>query len=653
MARVAWAEPSEANEWLEVDGLGGFASGTTLGINTRRYHGLLVSALAPPAGRHVLVNDLVVWLEGPSGSLSLSSHRYAPDVTALADVPPSACAHEPWPVFLREVHGVALRQELISLHGLPVVLVSFSLERPLPGQHLCVRPLLSGRSFHALHRENPRCRLEASVSGARVSFQTYDAVPGVLALSSGHFTSAPRWYRNVLYARELERGFDPVEDLASPGVFRFGLAEPRADLVLSADTAEAQAWLEGLAARDAANALRHRESARRAAFPGPLERAADAYVVRRGAGKTIIAGYPWFGDWGRDTFIALRGLCLATRRFADARQILLAWSDAVSDGLLPNRFADDPNEPAEYNSVDAALWYIIAAAELIERDPSLPALERRRLEHAAEQIVRCYIGGTRHGIGVDGAGLLAAGVPGLQLTWMDAKVGEHVITPRVGKPVEVQALWLNALHHLERLGKGVGDLGARGRRSFVARFDPGVGGLHDVVDVAHQAGQVDRRVRPNQVFAVGGLPLALLPPARCREVLDVVERRLWTPIGLRSLAPGERGYVGRYAGGMAERDSAYHQGTVWPWLLGPFVEAWVKSRGGSAAARFEARTRFVVPWRRHLEGAGLGHISEVADADAPHRPGGCPFQAWSLAELLRVEREVLGTSDTGSSDPDR
>jgi predicted glycogen debranching enzyme len=640
-----WAAPSETNEWLEADGLGGFASGTTLGINTRRYHGLLVSALVPPAGRHVFVNDLLIWLEGPSGSVSLSSHRHMPGGTVLADVPPSACRHEPWPLFVREVFGVELRQEVTLLHGLPIVLVSFRLERPLPGHQLCLRPLLTGRGFHALHRENPACRLEASVSGALVAFHTYASLPAVLALSSGRFSADPGWYRNVSYTRELERGLDHLEDLASPGLFRFDLAEPRADLLLAQGSPEAQAWLTGLGAEEAADELRRRESARRAAFAEPLERAADAYIVQRGAGKTIIAGYPWFGDWGRDTFIALRGLCLATGRFDDARQILLAWSEAVSEGMLPNRFADDPHEPAEYNSVDAALWYIIAAAELCERDPALPSRDRQRLERAIEQIVQGHVRGTRHGIGVDAAGLLAAGAPGLQLTWMDAKVGDHVITPRTGKPVEIQALWLNALWYLARLGKDVGDLLARGQRSFAARFDPGVAGLYDVVDVGHRPGEVDASVRPNQVFAVGGLPLALLSPQRCREVLDVVERLLWTPIGLRSLAPNERGYVPHYAGGVLERDSAYHQGTVWPWLLGPFIEAWVKSRGGNAAARVEAHTRFVLPWRQHLGQAGLGHVSEVADAAAPHTPAGCPFQAWSVAELLRVERDVIGRAE--------
>jgi predicted glycogen debranching enzyme len=273
----------------------------------------------------------------------------------------------------------------------------------------------------------------------------------------------------------------------------------------------------------------------------------------------------------------------------------------------------------------------------------LPLRDRLTLEHAVRQIIEGHVWGTRHGIGVRADGLLAAGAPGLQLTWMDARVGERVITPRVGKPVEVQALWLNALAVFERLGGAEHALLERGLQSFVSRFDPGTGGLFDVVDVDHQPGTVDARMRPNQVLAVGGLPLALLPAERCREVLDQVERQLWTPIGLRSLAPTEPGYVPRYTGTMSERDAAYHQGTVWPWLLGPFVEAWVRCRGNDAAIRAEARERFVRPWRQHLGVAGIGHVSEIADADAPHVPQGCPFQAWSLSELLRVERDVLAT----------
>jgi glycogen debranching enzyme len=270
------------------------------------------------------------------------------------------------------------------------------------------------------------------------------------------------------------------------------------------------------------------------------------------------------------------------------------------------------------------------------------APDRERVEAAVDAILEGHARGTRHGIRMDADGLLAAGEPGVQLTWMDARVGERVVTPRIGKPVEVQALWANALWLRGRRAPRWRALAERVAEAFRGRFwNEREGALYDVVDADHRAGAVDASFRPNQIFAVGGLPLALLEGERARRVVDAVERRLWTPLGLRSLAPDAPGYRGRYAGGPEQRDLAYHQGTAWPWLLGPFVEAWVRVRGGSAEARREASRRFVAPLREHLGQAGLGHVSEVADGDPPHRPGGCPFQAWSLAELLRLELCVL------------
>jgi predicted glycogen debranching enzyme len=386
--------------------------------------------------------------------------------------------------------------------------------------------------------------------------------------------------------------------------------------------------------------VRAAEQRRRREFPSRLHRAADAYLVRRGRGKTIVAGYPWFIDWGRDTFIALRGLCLATGRLEDARAILLEWAGAVSDGMLPNRFPDHGEQP-EFNAVDAALWYVVAAHEFLQSAKRVAPRDRQALEAAIEAILSGYARGTRYGIHVED-GLLATGEPGVQLTWMDAKVGDWVVTPRIGKPVEVQALWLNALRIGSGLSERWAEVYARGRAAFEARFWNEAGGfLHDVVDVDHQPGTVDSTFRPNQIFAVGGLPFSMLEGERARRVVDAVEARLLTPLGLRSLAPGEPGYTPHYEGGVRERDGAYHQGTVWPWLLGPFVEAWVRVRGGTARARQEARTRFLEPIFHHLGDAGLGHVPEIADAEPPHTPRGCPFQAWSVGEMLRLDQVVL------------
>jgi predicted glycogen debranching enzyme len=313
--------------------------------------------------------------------------------------------------------------------------------------------------------------------------------------------------------------------------------------------------------------------------------------------------------------------------------------------MLPNRFPDRGDAP-EFNAVDAALWYVVAVHEYVAAmaaDGALvPNEDHGRLRAAVDAILVGYAEGTRFGIRCDADGLLAAGEPGVQLTWMDAKVGDWVVTPRIGKPVEVQALWLNALHIGSRFSERWQERFARGHASFMARFwNEEAGGLFDVIDCDHRAGTVDAAFRPNQIFAVGGLPLVLLEGERARRLVDTVVARLWTPLGLRSLAPGEPDYQGRYEGGVRERDGAYHQGTAWPWLLGAFVEAWVRVRGGTAEAKRSARERFLAPLWRHLDEAGLGHVAEIADGDPPHMPRGCPFQAWSVGEALRLDRVVL------------
>ncbi|MEO8715029.1 MAG: amylo-alpha-1,6-glucosidase, partial [Acetobacteraceae bacterium] len=432
-------------------------------------------------------------------------------------------------------------------------------------------------------------------------------------------------YRDFLYVAERDRGLDCIEDLASPGMFTFDLAQGDAVMILRAG--------DGLSVRATSRATRLTDTERAHRTAPALTRAADAYFADRGDGSTLIAGFPWFTDWGRDTFIALRGLALGTGRTAEAEAILAQWADTVSEGMLPNRFPDASGAP-EYNAVDASLWFVVAVHDLLAAGA---AKERGRLTASVEAILTGYAAGTRFGIAADAEALLRAGVPGVQLTWMDAKVGDHVITPRIGKPVEVQALWINALRIASVWSPRWADLASRAHASFAARFpDPATGGLLDVVDADHVAGRVEARVRPNQIFAVGGLPFPLLEGAAARGIVDLMEARLLTPLGLRTLDPADPDYIGRYHGGPAQRDGAYHQGTAWPWLMGPFVEAWLRVRGDTAAAKAEAKGRFLPPLMAHLEAAGLGHVSEVVDGDAPHTPGGCPFQAWSLGELIRI-----------------
>ena len=578
----------------------------------------------------VLVNGLESWLETGAGAVALSAQRYAPDV-----VHPDGAERiesftvEPWPHWtFRLPDGGLVEHGLLVQPGRAATFLYWRLVEGRGGT-LAVRPLVSGRDYHALHHENPAFLFAAEVADGRVVWRPYPGLPAIVARANGAYAHQPDWYRSFLYTEERERGLDCVEDLASPGVFRWDLARGEAVLVLAA---------EGHEPPEDLGAVRATEERRRRRFPSRLHRAADQYLVRRGSGKTIVAGYPWFTDWGRDTFIALRGLCLATGRLDDARAILLEWAGAVSDGMLPNRFPERGETP-EFNAVDAALWYVVAVHEFLEAVPRPATADRQRLVGTVEAILTGYAAGTRYRIGVDGDGLLAAGEPGVQLTWMDARVGDRVVTPRTGKPVEVQALWLNALRIGSAFSERWAEPHARGLRAFAARFwDEERGHLADVADVDHRAGVVDATFRPNQIFAVGGLPFAVLEGERARRVVDAVQARLVTPLGLRSLAPGEPGYVGRYAGGVPERDGAYHQGTVWPWLMGAFVEAWVRVRGGTPAARAEARARFLDPLLAHLDDAGLGHLPEIADGDPPHTPRGCPFQAWSVGEALHLMR---------------
>jgi len=643
------AEPAVTREWLEADGLGGFASGTVAGIRTRRYHALLLVATRPPGGRMALVNGLDASLQLGDGSgtpVYLSREHYAPDVITPADPPKlEAFTREPWPTWTWSVApGVRVSQEVFVPQGMPAVAVRWRLPDRTPRAVLHVRPFLSGRDFHALHHENPAFDFGSHVADGRVRWAPYPGVPAVTALTNGAYTAEPAWYRGFLYSEERARGLDFVEDLAAPGRFTWDLTVGDALLLLTTDPAAVVRPAEtpqGAWARLAAA-----ERRRRSRLPSALHRAAGAYVVRRGTGKTIIAGYPWFGDWGRDTLISLRGLCLATGRLDDAKAILLEWAGQVSEGMLPNRFVDQGDAP-EFNTVDAALWYVVAVhdylAAVASRGLKGPTRrDRERLQAACLAIVSGYARGTRYGIRLDADGLLAAGEPGVQLTWMDAKVGDWVVTPRIGKPVEVQALWLNAVRIAGAWDPTWIAAWERGRTAFVERFWNGeLGWLNDVVDPDHRAGTVDASLRPNQIFAVGGLPFPVLEGARARRVVDIVERALWTPLGPRSLAPDDPRYVGHYEGGVRERDGAYHQGTVWPWLIGPFVEAWVRVRGDTPATRQQARQCFLDPLLAHLDEAGLGHVSEIADGEPPHTPRGCPFQAWSLAEALRLDQIVL------------
>lgn len=639
---------SDNREWLEADGLGGFSSGTADLVRTRRYHGLLLAAARPPADRWMLVNGLEAWLDLPDGeSVALSSHRYRGGV--IYPDGRDRISHfttDPWPTWTFDVGSASVVFELLTLKDEATTVLSWGVLRtddsaeasrsPARGQ-LRVRLLCSGRDPHHLQTESEAYRFGLSVEGQHLELRGYPDTPAIHAWTNAAYRHDPVWFRQFEYEGELARGLDGHEDLASSGEFSFAMAEGPAVIVLSTRAEAVRPDDHKLEIQY--QVLQASERSRRNHRSEPLARAAEAYVVRRNEGHTVIAGYPWFGDWGRDTFIALRGLRHLPEGQELAESILLQWSSVVSEGMVPNRFPDRGDAP-EYNSVDASLWYVMAVKDhLLGAEPGREV--RQRLWRAVEQILDGYQRGTRYGIAADEDGLLRAGEPGIQLTWMDAKVGDWVVTPRIGKPVEIQALWLSALEFSARQRPDLVPILERGRLNFAEKFYDGDKGiLRDVVDVDHVSGRVDARLRPNQIFALGALGAPLIALDKALAVMERVEVALWTDQGLRSLAPHEEGYVPRYEGGVRERDGAYHQGTVWPWLVGPFVDAWVTVRGGSVEVQHQARARFLDPVLAHLDKAGIGHVSEIADAEAPYHPRGAPFQAWSVTELLRLDRTL-------------
>lgn len=640
-------QPNLNLEWLEADGQGGFASGTIGGERTRRYHGLLTPAVPAPETRWVMAAGFDAWLDNQGEPVRIFPQRYWPDVVG----PDRRCTmirfdHLPWPTWvLQSPDGTTLRHDLLIHRKTRSVVLRWS--NPTEAMvRFKLRLLLAGRAYHATHHENPA--FDFGLRPGRVlGWQPYPGLPSVYAAVNGFYTHDPVWYRRFQYKAEQERGLDFLEDLASPGVlsWEIGPSQP-AYLLLNTDpfpSAPVQSQTADLAETFIAD-----ERDRRGRLGSPLALAADAYLVQGRRGRTVIAGYPWFADWGRDTFISVRGLCLANRRRNDARDVFLGWSDQVSEGMLPNRFPE-AGQPPEYNTVDAALWYVVAAGEWMTSESRSPAglsgSDAAKLWEAIGLILEGYERGTRFGIHADADGLIAAGVPGRQLTWMDAKVGDWVVTPRIGKPVEVQALWINALGVASAHDERWQPLLARAKQSFQERFwNAERGCLFDVVDVNHQAGVNDPAIRPNQLFAIGGLPFPVLEdPARAADVLRCVIEHLWTPAGLRSLSPTDPGYRPHYQGEVRERDGAYHQGTVWPFLVGALVDAFLHVHGDDRVAREEARTRFVQGLLDDgLNACGIGHLSEIADGDPPHAVRGCPFQAWSLGELLRVQRRLDG-----------
>jgi predicted glycogen debranching enzyme len=673
--RIAWPGEGEtgletllSREWLVTNGLGGYASGTVCGVPTRRFHGVLIAALPAPLGRTMMLNHLWEEVLLPDGAELRfgGEERDAADSDRLSLDHLSEFALEAGlPVWTYRVGDLVIEKRLGMPHRQNTTYLSYRRVGGGGPVRLRLRPALHFRAHEAELGGGALPPYTLAVSGNRYEFSAGADRPSLRLAPAGPpatFTWAPRSIPEVVYRVEHDRGYDARAVVWSPGFFEFILERDHpATLVASTERWETLLAVTPPELIDAlAQRQRHLLQIAAPATEDPvaaeLALAADQFIITplgrveemarlRAAGeepRSVIAGYHWFTDWGRDTMISLEGLTLVSGRHAEAGSILRTFAQYIRDGLIPNMFPEGESEGL-YHTADASLWFFHALDRYVRYTQDRGTL--RALLPRLQDIVDHHLRGTRFGIGVDPRdGLLRQGAEGYQLTWMDAKVDGWVVTPRRGKAVEINALWYNALRLLERWlaeeghEKRAAELAGhaeRARSSFNRRFWYAEGGhLYDVVD--GEQGD-DPACRPNQIFAVS-LDHPVLEESRWKAVVDVVHARLFTPVGLRSLAPGHPDYKARYFGDLRSRDAAYHQGTAWGWLMGPFVDAWLRVHPGD---RRRARS-FLEGFVPHLAEACIGTISEIFDAEEPYTPRGCAAQAWSVAEVLRCWVKTAG-----------
>ena len=637
-------------EYLETNGLGGWSSSSITFAHTRRYHGLFVPAINPPTGRMVLLSKLDETIVVGDSRYEIGCNVYDEDVLhPNGNLYLESFTRDFFPESIYNVNGIQLKKTICMIHEENTVVIKYQVLSAVSPFTLELLPLMAARSYHELGHASSRMHWDANFNNGIFHCQpdgmnhVYIYVPG-----SG-YQHEPRWFYNFKYNVEQYRGLDYREDIFNHGIFAVQLKErDELNIIISTENPEG---------RDGNELIRGEYKRRKKLLKGQpddeilqqLILAANQFIVRRNKDlKTVIAGYHWFTDWGRDTMISLPGLTLSTGRFDDAKKILAAFAQSVSMGMLPNRFQE--KEPPEYNNVDGTLWYFIAVYKYLQASGDKKFVLNEILP-VLKDIVDWHFKGTRYNIHVDEDGLLYGGDVGQQLTWMDARIGKWVVTPRMGKPVEIQALWYNTLKifaELLRLNNQPKDAevvdasATKAKNSFDKLFwyDEGQH-LYDVID---ENGQPDPTLRPNQLFAVS-LPFVLIEGAKADAILRVVEEKLYTPVGLRSLPADDIHYVPHYGGDQWHRDSSYHEGTVWSWLLGAYVDAIVKLR----ATSYELLTKKVIDnFRYHLSEACIGSVSEIFDADPPHHPRGCVAQAWGVAEILRVmvDYELYETQKT-------
>ncbi|HET6275924.1 MAG TPA: amylo-alpha-1,6-glucosidase [Candidatus Cybelea sp.] len=650
-------DEAEQREWLVTNGLGGYASGTIAGTLTRRYHGLLVAALKPPLERTLLVTKFDETATYRGESYALATNRWKDEHLAPRgfELIERFYLDGSTPVWEYALADALLEKRIWMSPGSNVTSVRYSALRAAEPIAVNLLALANYRDFHGNTHAGDWAVSVVPIAGG-VTVTAYDtATPFSIVTERSEVTIENVWYRDFVLVQETARGLDDRDDHLGVARFAFTLL-PGESVTLTSGICDAHSPCHperserserSRRAERSASPCHPERSERRERSRGAegewidqLERAAEQFVVARPTasdpdGRTIIAGYHWFGDWGRDTMIALPGLTLATGRPEIARKILTAFAPFVDGGMLPNFFPEAGQSP-EYNTADAALWYVEAAAAYVDSTADRATL--RELWSSLRDVIAYYRDGTRYGIHMDADGTIVASAPGVQLTWMDAKIGDWVVTPRMGKPVEIAALWYNALERMTALAALLGEpaheyaaLAKQARLGFQRFYNAQTGGCYDVID---GPGGNDASLRPNQLFAVS-LPHSPLEVARQRAVVDICAAELVTSNGLRTLAPSDPKFIAHYGGSPHDRDAAYHQGTVWPWLLGPFAIAHARVYHDTARAR-----SFLEPLADRLRDGGLGSISEIADGGAPFRPNGAIAQAWSVAELIRAWKEV-------------
>jgi predicted glycogen debranching enzyme len=627
-------------EWLETNGLGGWSGSSIIGCNTRRYHGLLVAATLPPTERTVLLSKLDETIVAGEEKFELGVNDYGESISPTGNQYLKNFTRELFPQWTYEVNGIQLKKTVAMLHDENTVVVMYDVVKAPKAFTLELLPLVADKFYHALTHAGPQMHWDVDFNNGLFHNKPDGELDLYIHTAGSSYQHMPRWFKNFNYAVEKYRGQDFTEDLFNHGIISVELKKGDSiGIIIST---------EDPTGRDAHDLLA-KESLRRQLLLNDqpddetiqqLVLSADQFIVKRGEDlKTVIAGYHWFTDWGRDTMISLPGLCLSTGRFEDAKKIISAFAKSVSKGMLPNRFQDNGEEP-EYNNVDGTLWYFIAVYKYLQATKDKKFVLNEILP-VLKDIIDWHYKGTRYNIHVTDDDLLYAGEEGQQLTWMDARIGTWVVTPRMGMPVEIQALWYNALciySELLQLNKeketaeNFTKKAEQAKASFNQLFwNPRGNYLYDDID---ENGIPNDEIRPNQLFAIS-LPFTLINDAKkAKAILKVVEENLYTPVGLKSLPKSDVHYVPVYGGDQLHRDSSYHEGTVWSWLLGAYVDAVMKVEKKPAKAK-----KITNAFKYHLNEGCIGQVSEIFDADEPHHPRGCVAQAWGVAEVLRVMKE--------------